>query len=339
MNLNEIKEILNKEFFQVEKPVNTILLAIARKENCILYGPPGHAKSALVERALKLYLGEEEFYKEVYLTNGGLEMPTGPIVGVMDLKAYRETGKENYDLTETIYLKNRFAIIEEGLDMPGYAMETMKQPLMSRTICVNGTCLKNKLETLFICTNHNPVEWAGGNDSLMAAIRRFPHRAPVKLSDYSLDTWVKFFTHIGKADDYAAQLVAKCHEMNYFVAPREAVGMQQLVNMGGIEALENYDSMAEHPAVYAELVKLTERQPFLKDLKKIEKLTADAVSAVEKNNPYALGAVGLVEKAVKELKTIPTDGSFTNRIRACTVQIDALKTILTERAAKNPPVL
>jgi len=341
MDLHDIRIELNKQFFQAEKPIDAILLAIHRKKNCILYGPPGHAKSQLVETALKLLLGEEAFYEEVYQTNGGLEMPTSPFIGTLDIKKYQETGQEVYNLEDTVYLANRFAIIEEGLDMPAYAMETMKQPLMSGTICVNGKCHKNRLETLFICTNHNPMAWAGDSDSLKAAIARFPHRAPVMWADYSLNTWVNFFQFKGTPDDYAAQIVAKCHSMGYKVSPRTAVQFQELLAMGGVAALEYYDDMAEHPAVYKALVALSASIPFFKELAAIESLVESAATAVGRNDPAAAGKIGIAKKAIKDLKGIPKDTSFTDRLRTATLALSTLTEAVEQAAAKqvNSPVL
>lgn len=324
MELTEVKAELQRRYFQSDPAINAVIRALALKQNCILYGPPGHAKSGIVETALKLYLGEVAFYQQVYQTNGGMEMPTEPFVGALDLKRYREDGTINYQLEHTIYMEKEYAILEEGLDAPPYVLETMKQPLMSKVLCINNVCSPVKLQSMFICTNHNPVEWAGEVDSYKALLKRFPHRAHVEWSKYDITTWDAYLTHLGRPDKLVAAMLEKCHKMNYSMAPREALAFQDLIKFEGLSGVETFDDMHEKPEVYEELKKMMALVPFVRDLEEAESLALQAKFAFERNDPNFIAHFGKAKSALENIKGIPTTGVYTDRMRNTAMNLSQL---------------
>ena len=304
MDLGTIATELNKKFVYSEKIISTVINAIKYKRHCLLWGPPGHAKSDIVESCLRMLLGDEKFFEEVVLLNGGVDMDTAPITGYLDLAKFRE-GRRETILSETIFAKHKYAVIEEGLDIPAYALMFAKNPLTQGYLCVNNQCLTNKLETLFLCTNHDPRAWAK-NDAEKAFIARFDFVIEVKWPAYLPENYEDLFLRrTGSSNRLVAKMVAANDSGQ--TSPRDAMKMLNLyLQHGDHTLLESFNGMT--PKWYESIEKIALEAPFYKQL---EELEAGLLLTEDDGNYARLKTL----KTLLNFKRVPTDTEFTARIQ------------------------
>lgn len=321
MELDEIKINLKQEIAYADDVIDTVMYAIKHKKHCLLWGPPGHAKSMIVENTLKALLGEEKFFEDVVLINGGADMDTSPITGYTNLKVWKDLGIKETVLTETIFAKKKYAVIEEGLDIPPYALLAAKNPLSQGYLCVNNTCLTNTLENLFLCTNHDPRAWAR-NDAEKAFIDRFDFVVEVKWPAYNPENYDEMFL---KQTGSSQRIMSKIAAANT-VSPRDAMKMWGLMSAeGDHRILRHFNGM--NAEWFAKIEKIVEEQPFYDQLMRLEKILEEVEDAGNFNKLSSA-------KTLLHFDKIPTDAAFTERVQKARQTYKNLADLAVESISK-----
>jgi hypothetical protein len=314
----QITQLLNEKFVFMEPIVTTVVHALFHAKNVLLHGPGGHAKSQIVEEALKLFLPDEAFYTDVYMANCSLEMDASPFVGYLNVKTLRDEGKHEMVLEDTIFLKNYFAVLEEGLDAPGYLLGALKDAIMRGYVCINGTCHPLKLKSLFICTNHNPVKWAGADESRKATIARFDFRPKVIWPSYTIDAFASFFEKVGSPDLLMAKVAGTCHEKGYFISPRDARKLKAAVDVAGSAVIPTFGDFEQYPDALNAVLEVLEQKQFHDDLKAADQLFQEAKSLMGDASKFSTEelstAIAAARTAYVDLKDVPADAKYTGHI-------------------------
>lgn len=315
---------MNPRFSYMESVIDSLYYAIKEKQHCLLFGPGGHAKSTVVEEAIKLFIGEEAFYKDVFIANCAEDMDSTPILGYDDIPSLK-AGKLKKVLDDTVFLKNDYAILEEGLDGPAMLLNALKDPLMRGYVCINGTCMPNKLKSLFICTNVDPVTWAGKDNSRLALLQRFTFSMEVKWPSYDYKAWDGFFKKRGIANPIVAKFAEIAHLEKWEISPRSVEKMQKIYAAYGIEALINFERMPSN--VYKKFVDYEKNVPFIKSISELQL----KVQEMRQMDPRKQIEESLrIEKQARQIKGIPVDGGFSEQLKQCIVESKAIASAAME---------
>ncbi|MEZ0319136.1 MAG: AAA family ATPase [Pyrobaculum sp.] len=163
----EVRKTLDSLFFKFSDEVNASLTAVLTRENFILIGPPGTAKTMLVATISKL-LKARWFYR--LLTKfTEIEEVIGPI-DVVEL--LRGNVKRIY--TNSI-VEADFALLDEIFNASSAILNTMLTILNERVIYDGDNIIPVKTWTVFGATNRIPDE-----EELQALYDRFPLRVFTK---------------------------------------------------------------------------------------------------------------------------------------------------------------
>lgn len=309
---------MNPKFSYMESAIDSIYYAIQERQHCLLYGPGGHAKSTVVEEAIKLFIGEEAFYRDVFITNCAEDMDSTPIMGYDDIPALK-AGKLVKILDQTVFLKNDYAILEEGLDAPPMLINALKDPLMRGYVCINGACMPNRLKSLFICTNVDPITWAGKDNSRLALLQRFTFSIEVKWPSYDYKAWDGFFKKRKINNPIVAKFAEIAHNEKWEISPRSVEKMEKLYATYGINALINFERMPS--PVYKKFVDYEKNIPFIKDIMELQlKVEEMRVMPPRQQTEELLR----IEKRARSIKGIPVDGGFSEQLKQCLIDAKAI---------------
>jgi len=326
MTLQEFRNHMNPRFSYMESAIDSIYFAIQKKQHCLLFGPGGHAKSTIVEEAIKLFIGEAAFYKDVFIANCAEDMDSTPIMGYDDIPSLK-AGKLKKVLDDTVFLKNDYAILEEGLDAPPMLINALKDPLMRGYVCINGTCMPNRLKSLFICTNVDPVKWAGKDNSRLALLQRFTYSIEVKWPSYDYKHWEGFLKKRSIHNPIIAKFAEIAHIEKWEISPRSVEKMSGLYTEFGIQALENFERI---PANVLQKWKDYEKNiPFIKEICNLQ-LRVEAMRTMplhERGNEMIR-----ITKIARSIKGIPVDGGFSEQLKQCLVDAKAIANAAVEAA-------
>jgi len=317
MTIQEFTRRMSTRFVFAEQTARDLYAAIITQRHIILWGPGGHAKSAMAEEAIKLMMPDpSKFYQDTYMASCSGRMDATPFVGYTDIKKLREDGKHSTILEETVFVQSQYAILEEGFDAPDDLLLSLKDGLQRGYICVNGQCLQNKLKTLVICTNVNPKEWAGEDMSRNALLGRFALQTKVEWPAYTAKEFGEMFTTIGTPDLVVSELAARCHTTGFKISPRDSVMMKQLYDTVGVEALQNFRGMT--PAAYTAVKAFITSIPYIRQLEEMEgHLQAAKQATTEEEMKKGLWAFQNIQK---KLKQIPADGVYSGKLKTMLVE-------------------
>lgn len=322
MTLQDFRNAMNSKFVFMDDIIDSVYYAITSKKNMILHGPGGHAKSQIVEEALKLFIGEEKFYSDVFLANCAEDMDVSPIMGYDNIPKFQTEGVLEKVVNDTIFLKHKFAILEEGLDAPGMLITALKDPLMRGYLCINGTCVPNQLQSLFICTNVNPEKWAGQERTRLALLQRFRFSVEVAWPSYTTADFNTFLNKIGKPNPVVAKFGEICHKAGWQISPRSLKDMEDVYSAFGVKALKHFESIPE--AVYKQLCDFEKNVPFVKELTLLQQRLDKVLETAQASPRNAIVECTKIRADAKKIKNIPTDGSFSGMLRQILLDADAL---------------
>jgi MoxR-like ATPase len=165
--VTQVRKTLDSHFFKFSDEVMASLTAVLVRENFILIGPPGTAKTMLVASISKL-LKARWFYR--LLTKfTEVEEVIGPIDVVELLK-----GNVKRIYTNSI-VEADFALLDEIFNASSAILNTMLTILNERVIYDGGQIIPVKTWTVFGATNRIPDE-----EELQALYDRFPLRVFTK---------------------------------------------------------------------------------------------------------------------------------------------------------------
>lgn len=320
MKLEDFRDSMRPRFSYMDKVIDSIYYAIEMQRNMILHGPGGHAKSTIVEEALKLYIGEDKFYSDVYIANASEDMDVTPVMGYDNIPKFQKEGVLEKILTDTIFMHKEYGILEEGFDAPGMFLNALKDPLMRGSICINGVCLKNKLKSLFICTNVSPKTWAGSDRSRLALLQRFSFIAEVVWPEYTVKTFMPFLEKRNIPNPIIAKFGEICHKANWPISPRSLEVMEAVYSRFGVQGLFNFEEIPE--AVFNDLVAYEKNVPFLKELSDLRKRTDLLMN--EKDPRNAIVESTQIVGLARRIKGIPVDGGFSEQLRKILIDCNAM---------------
>ena len=319
--------------------IDSVVDALLTKRHCILWGKGGHAKSTIVEKAVELLFGEQFLYEEVKTIACSEEVDMAHVIGYPDMKEFRD-GRLVYRLDETVY-QYKVVVLEEGLNSPPEFLPATRDPLTRQSICVNRTCLPSKLQSLFICTNVNPYEWAN-DSSRQATIDRFHFVVKTEWSDYKVEKWDTMFEALNYKDYAAFSLFAERDNMSGDAinpkgfSPRSLVYMMEIYKDLGLSGLKNFNGMT--PERFAKLESAFKMKPYLATLKELSDLKGQIMNDFEENvaPTIILQKVNRVKSLLESVTTLPMNGEYTDNLSNITTSIKSWETEILKRMANSP---
>ena len=127
ITLDKIRAIgpaLRNSFADCEDVISILEIALQSKKNVLLYGPGGHAKSMMVDTAMKA-LGVNAFVKS--FSEG---TTVDDIYGGLDIPAYQNGVLKH--LTQNSFLNYEVAVFEELFDAPPATLCSLKDTLTAK---------------------------------------------------------------------------------------------------------------------------------------------------------------------------------------------------------------
>ena len=304
-------EELNKRFPNIPKAVNAVVNSLIHERHCVLYGRGGHAKSQLVESAIKLLRGDDYFYSETKILACSEDTDPANFVGYVDMVEFRERGNLLYKLDQTIY-DSEITVLEEGFDLADYLLTTMRDPFTRGELCINKTCYKSKLKTLFVCTNVNPYSWAK-TASQKATLARFHFVVETEWESYEVGNWDNMFKALNFTGYEPFSLFAeRDNKESNGMSPRDMVNMYKIYKDIGFPALQTFNGM--NPERFQELQNAFKLQPYLQSIQELRELDReienDFNSLIAPNK--ILAKVAKVKSILDSMKELPRNGEYTD---------------------------
>lgn len=326
---------LNRRFPNIPKAVEAIVNALLYKRHCILYGRGGHAKSELVEAAIKLFHGEEYFYSETKILACSEDTDAANFLGYVDMVEFRERSNIVHKMDQTIY-EYEIAILEEGFDLAEYLLTTLRDPITRGQLCINKTCHKSKLKSLFVCTNVDPYSWAKTN-SQKATLKRFDLVVLNEWESYNVADWDRMFNALNFTDYEAFSLFAERDNINRDgMSPRDMVKMYKIYKEIGFDALASFNGMT--PEKFEMLESAFKMQPYLSTLKELTELKGQIMNDFENNVAPStiLHKVNRVKGLLDGIDNLPLNGEYTDSISNITASVKWWQEEILKRLSKNP---
>lgn len=329
---------LNARFPNISKAVDAVVTALVHQRHCILWGRGGHAKSEIVEAAIKLLHGENYFYSDTKILACSEDTDPANFLGYVDMLEFRERSNLVYKMDQTIY-EHEVVILEEGFDLAEYLLTTMRDPITRGELCINKTCHKSKLKTLFVCTNVDPYSWAKTN-SQKATLKRFDIVVLNEWESYEVADWDRMFKALKFTDYEPFSLFGeRDNKDRNGMSPRDMVKMYKLYKEVGLEALSSFNGMT--PEKFEMLQNTFKLQPYLSTLKELTELKGQIMDDFENNTApnLILAKVNRVKHLLDNVKTLPMNGEYTDNLSNITTSIKWWETEILKRIANNPLTL
>jgi hypothetical protein len=192
-----IKATLEKRFIMVDDTARVLSLALSGCKNTIIYGPTGHAKSAMVDYLLaELGLAGESFVQFF-----GESTQLADVLGGLNFEKFdKERILEYYP--ERSFLNRRIAVFEELFDAPTSVLVALKDCLTAKALRNGHQYFPSKVETIICLTNKDPKQIASLGDDVQALVERFPLQLNLKWERYDAAAYLEMFQ---KVDHYLFQ--------------------------------------------------------------------------------------------------------------------------------------
>jgi hypothetical protein len=231
---DEVLVALNEKFVYAEDVSRILARAIRTGKNVILWGPPGHAKSAMVMTALN-QLGIRD---SAYILDFGEGMDEPTLWGGLNFKKLHDDHILDFN-AERSFLNYPVVVFEELFDAPPQVLCALKNTLTSKSLFKSADPFPMKTKVIIACTNKSPAEIAALGESQRALVERFPLQLEVKWPDYSSKSYEQLFEKIGFKDpmfnSVFAEIMAKAGKAGKPIAPRSAVDAYHVVKDSTVE--------------------------------------------------------------------------------------------------------
>lgn len=311
--LELIKEKVAKKFLFATEIAEAIVLGAETKRGVLLYGPGGHAKTALASYIAACIYGDS-----VSTVMFGRGSNMSMIFGGIDFAEFKSTGELRY-LPERSWMGEDCAIFEEFLDAPDAIIESLKFVLSERRFPRHGGDYPLKTQLVIGCTNHNPTTWAS-TESQKALLGRFPIQLEVKWPRYTFEDFTKLFEFVFKDKlELVAEAIIKCHEMGCFISPRDAVYIgEQYTAYPTLGVFKYMDRVIKTPGLMSEIQALETMATYR------SRARAGLNTAKENLKKIPIHPTGTYEEASKMytilsnyekyIRAIVADGSFLREV-------------------------
>ncbi len=224
-----LEAALEENFIYSKDVARIIACAMRTGKNVILWGPPGHAKSAMVLEALtKLGLKDDTFVLDF---GEGMDEPT--LWGGLNFKRLHEEHILDFN-PERSFLNYPVVVFEELFDAPPQVLCALKNTLTAKCLHKSADPFKMQTKVIIACTNKSPAEISQIGESAKALIERFPLQLKVEWPDYSAKSYAQLFSKTaGQRPDFDnafAELIADAGTKRAPISPRTAVHAHQIVS-------------------------------------------------------------------------------------------------------------
>jgi len=211
--------VVNSQLVGMEEPARNIFFAVNSGINVVLYGPPGQAKTALMELAGRFFYPESN-----YIIPGGPGVTVSQLLGGYipeEIKEYKFV----FDLDKSPF-NHSFVGLDEGLDMQTSVLLQLRSLITNQFSRIKNGMKENycsPVEVYMLATNMDPNQFHTLGDearvnSLQAIVDRFPIKIRVEMPP-TLENYEKFLKMKGISDNTFLQIVMGAVKEGY-VSPR-----------------------------------------------------------------------------------------------------------------------
>jgi len=194
------KNLNNAGFVKIEKMAKAIALALVSGKNLVLFGPGGHAKSAVIETALSSIKGASSLTQTF-----GEGMTEARLFGGLDFNALEKEGIEKFHV-ENSFLSWDYAVFEEMFDAPAQTLMALKDTLTAKSLR-NGTQLvPMRTRSILAASNKEPEEISEIGPAAQALIERFPIQLRVQWESYHSQDFLEMFESLESAPGHIDSL-------------------------------------------------------------------------------------------------------------------------------------
>ena len=279
VTLSELIEELSKKFTQFEKAAKIVYTSLATGGNCILHGPGGYAKSALIKSICNL-LGIPLICKVGYKN-----MTPEELFGTPNMKLMLEESKYETAFENSVFSKKGVLVIEEALDMAPQTAASLKDILTERGFREGSLKKESLVSSVILTGNKNPEEESIDESIRALYLERFPYRCNIVWENHLEENYLALFKKLIDPDVYDNQfqklsLVARlCENSDKLISPRTAeLSMNTALNLG----VEFLDTVSEiNTELIESMQKEIAKESILKDESNILDRAEIALNKIE----------------------------------------------------------
>lgn len=227
--LEKIRNILDTSFVFYEEVAEILAVALAAKKNVILWGPGGHAKSAMVTAVVR-GLGIEA---ETFVQSFGEGLDEAALWGGLDFGKL-ETEKVLEYFPTNSFLARRIAVFEEVFDAPASVLLSLKDALTAGELRKGSQRFPMTTQVIIGCTNREPAEISDLGPAAAALVERFPLQLRVAWPSYTAADYAAMFAKVSAPrlngfTPILAEVIGKAVADGHFVSPRTAIHARDAV--------------------------------------------------------------------------------------------------------------
>jgi len=226
--LERIRGILSATFINYEDVAEILAVAFTAKKNVILWGPAGHAKSAMVGAVIRgLGIGAETFIQSF-----GEGLDEAALWGGLDFQKLEDEKILEYH-PERSFLASRIAVFEEVFDAPAAVLLALKDTLTAGALRKGAQQFPMTTEVVIGLTNREPQEIADLGPAAQALVERFPLQLRVSWPSYIAADYAAMYEKAPSAlngfTPILAEVIARAVAGGQFVSPRTAMYAREAV--------------------------------------------------------------------------------------------------------------
>jgi hypothetical protein len=346
VSVNELINHLITLYPNVPNVCKAVAYTISSKNtNCLLYGLGGHAKSTIIEAAIKFAYGEEYYNTQTFLHSCSRESEPSHFFGHLNIKTWRETGVQSYNVDNILFMRPT-AVLEEGLDLNDHLLTGLRDALTRGQYCTGSTCAISRLKNLFICTNVDPVVWAK-TDSQKALIARFQFVVKAEWQSYEVQDFMRMFASAGINDEKAyvvSMVAAKASQSGTLLSPRDTMNLYKVYSEIASDAVEFFNGIT--PPLFEYFKEVEQMSPYFQVLeyatqvcKNIEDILNTGVKLSTSDVLEYLQKLDAAEEKLSAPGVIPSTGEFTEKIETLIELMRSLRPKLLTAANYGTPKL
>ncbi|MDQ7814274.1 MAG: AAA family ATPase [Patescibacteria group bacterium] len=223
----KIKSALASEFIYSDDIARAVALAVESGKNLLLWGPAGHGKSEMIQRALSVVAADEDIFVQSF----GEGMDEATLWGGLDFAALENEKVLRY-FPEQSFLAKSYAVFEELFDAPSSVLLGLKDTLTARVLRKGSQRFAMKTRVIIALTNKDPAEVSELGPAAHALIERFPIQMRVAWTSYTSQDYISLFGKVAPrlpgadlngTSRILAEMIAKAGEQGQPISPRSAV--------------------------------------------------------------------------------------------------------------------
>jgi hypothetical protein len=231
-----IPAILEKKFVKYDEVAHALATGLASGKNVLLSGPGGHAKSEMIEAALR-GLG---LWDNVFLASFGEGLTTDELWGGINLDAMNLAKGACIEYhPERSFLNYDIAVFEEMLDAPSPVLLDLKDTLTRKEMRKGVQRHPMKTRVIIAATNHAPGTYADSDDpsdrARVALLERFPIQVHVGWDSYLMQDYLSMFRKhylygaVNGSAEKLAEILAEAYSQGHLISPRTAIHALEIV--------------------------------------------------------------------------------------------------------------